>query len=402
MAALIQAVKQGSIRGILLVVQGIQDRDGSFQTEAGTTPLIEACKFGDKKTGVQMVKVLLDNRAEISRRDYLGLNAFHWACSKAHKEIVDLFIKSNQTIDFNARDNNGNSVLYHAVTSSDCRFTNYICRLYEEHGGNVEMKNNQGFSAVDLALKLGHNSCAVVVNRASGRRRVVNSKGHGDLNCCMLNWINGSVGENHGFAKRCREKCKGKRFTASEEPRFNSYKSVNRSRKSKFLSLSNGDLTLKDQGKLPSLAVGQKSLISMYGRHRSQTEPVRHHELKSDLLPRKNGFFNGERLPIIEQNRLPNTCKDLLVDFNLIYSVENTPSYRKGFSKPKEKSKIVTFSDSIESGQEKEDEKRNDEKIGKNKISRKLSRINNDTKVNGTFISKGKEQKKSRKSRDEV
>lgn len=406
MAALIQAVKQGSIRGIQLVIQNSHDSEAKFQKEAGTSVLIEACKFGDQRTGVKMAKILLDNGAEISNRDCMGLNALHWACSKARKEMIDLFFKRSEMLDFNAIDLNGNSVLYHAVNSGDCDFVNHICRLYTRNGGGIDTKNNQGISAVDLALKLGHKSCAAVVNRATGLTRKLNRKGYKELNYCMLNRLNRSVSDDRSWTRGDGSRdngnsCEAQRRQDSIEKLLkpNHLESSRHLRKSKFISLSSGDLTLKERAKLPTLSTGHLSLVSMYGRLRSQTDPPVKQEKKSDIIPRKSEIFKREIFPSMEEDRLPNTYKDLLVDFNSIYSVENTSSYRKGFSKPKDKTKIVTFSDSDHAKDE--GVKNADDKTAKNKLSRKVSRMN-ETKFNATFISKGKERRKSRKSRDEA
>ena len=404
MAALLRAIKQGNVRSIKLIIESKRYGDDMLQTEAGTTALIEACKFGDKKTGVKMAKILLRNNAKVESRDYTGRNALHWACSKANKEIIELFIKSNETLDLHAKDFNGNSVMYHTVSSGDCDFVHYVCRLYAENGGGVETKNNQGISAVDLALKLGHKSCAVVVNRVTGRSRTLNSTGFKDDNCRVLK--NNSPPDDDDALKLIQntglvDKAKGRSphiLIRSNEKAitFN----TGRLHKTKFISLSSDDLTLKERVKLPALSVGEFPLLDMYGRQRSITDPAQNQERNADIAPRKHGFFNGELLPNMGESRLPNTYKDLLVDFNSIYSAENTASYRKGVSKPKEKTKIVTFSESVESGQNKEDDAKAEDKAAKNKLTRKMSKMS-DAKFNSTFISKGKERRKSRKSRDD-
>ena len=403
MAALIQAIKQGSIRGIRLLIEGKHIKDDNFQKEAGTTALIEACKFGDKKTGVKMARILLENNGKIESRDFLGRNALHWACLKAYKEMIELFVKSSEMLDFNAIDFNGNSVMFHTVSSGNCQFIDYICRIYVKNGGSVDTKNNEGISAVDLALKLGHKSCAAVVNRATGLTRTLSSTGYEDINCCMFSHLSRTVSDNRGSMQDAgnKGKARGKSFeTLRENRRIEKAIGFNpdRLRKTKFISLSSGDLSIKEQAKLPALG-GQFSLVTMNGRERSQTDPSQKKDRKMDKIARKHGIFKAEILPSAEETRLPNTYKDLLVDFNSIYSVENTSSYRRGFSKPKEKTKIVTFSESI--GHDKEDDGKSDDKTTKNKLSRKVSRMN-ETKFNSTFISKGKERRKSKKSRDEL
>jgi len=406
MAALFQAIQRGSIRGLQLVLEGKHDKGELFETEAGTTALIEACKFGDKKTGVKMAKILLRNSARIESRDLLGRNALHWACSKAHTDMIDLFIKSSEMLDLNVKDFNGNSVMYHAVRSGDCNFIGYICRLYVENGGGVETKNNQGITAVDLALKLGHKSCAVSVNKATGLTQTLNSTGCEDANCCIFNHVNYPADSAYKLIKDVGFRDIAKQpiitntgVTSSTEPLDTL--NARRFRRTRILSLSSDDLTINERFKLPALNIGEFSLVNMYGRQRSKTDPIQQQEKrKKEKVSRKHGIFNGEIFPSTEESRTPNTCGEMLVDFNSIYSAENTHSYRRGFSKPKEKTKIVTFSESVEGRQDKEDDTKTDDKAVKSKLTRRVSKMS-DTKLNSTFIAKGKERRKSRKSRDD-
>ena len=403
MAALIQAIKQGSIRGIQLILGNKQYQDDTFQTEAGTTALIEACKFGDRRTGVKMATILLKNNARIESQDLMGRNALHWACCKAHKEMIELFIKSSEMLDLNAKDFNGNSVMYHTISSGECDFIDYICRLYVENGGGVDTKNNQGISAVDLALKLGHKSCAVIVNRATGLTRTLNSTGCRDSNCRVVNRLGRPDDNSYKLTKGSvsEDNAKTRGFDYFRRPSERPIAvNVGKHRKTRFLSLSSDDLTIKEQVKLPALSLGELSLVSMYARQRSKTDPAQKQERKVDKIPRKHGIFKGDIFPSTGESQLPSTYKELLVDFNSIYSAENTTSYRKGVSKPKEKTKIVTFSEGVESGQDKEDDAKTEDKSGKYKLARKVSKMS-DTKFSSSFISKGKERRKSRKSRDD-
>ena len=401
--ALIQAIKQGSIRGIQLVIGKYDAENGSCQKEAGTTPLIEACKFGDKRIGLKMAKLLLKSNAEISDTDYLGRNAMHWACSKGQKDIVDLFMKSVEPVDLNYKDLDGNSVLYHAVSSGDCDFIKYVCRMYDKNGGGVETTNKQGISAVDLALQLGHKSCAALVNKVTGLNHFLSTAGKNELNRCLTNRIKkNNLEEPPGVNYRTRS------FDETREtdplhrnPRYDHHR---RKYQEKQLARSHEEFRVEDSMKLPKLEVGNLSIVGMYNRQRSQTVPQFKDETREERLLRRRHIFKTEVRPEMsfsQDSNFPNTYKDILVDFNTICSVEKSPSYRKGAEKPKEKdkAKVVTFSESVDEDKRKSEDTKHEEKVVKNK-ARKISRV---SEAKMAFAGAGKkERRKSRKSRDET
>ncbi|XP_065069594.1 uncharacterized protein LOC135694691 [Rhopilema esculentum] len=402
--ALIQAVKQGSIRAIKLVIEN--PNFDIRQNETGTTALIEACKFGDKRRSLEMVTTLLKNDACICDTDMHGRNALHWACSRGQKEIVDAFLRSNQPLNLNSTDFNGNTVLFHAVSSGDCSFIRFICKAYKRNGGVVETKNRQGMSAVDMALKLGHRSCAALVNRVTGLNQCVYTAGNDELNCCTKR-ASAAFKDEPRVLTRTNNCVKGDLLAetvtlADHSNRFIQMESSGR----RYMSSSTEDVTHAKRSKLPKLTIGNLTTRIVSKRERSKTVPRVTGDLKAGgrLIVKRNFSKGGFMARREFSEDSPNTYKDLLVDFNLICSVEKSPSYRKGFVRPKEreKTKIVTFSDTTGddlNGVEKRDDTKQDDKMEKAKASRKMSKIH-EKKSNSTLLSK-KERRKSRKSRDE-
>eukprot|EP00794_Sanderia_malayensis_P007798 gene7798-8644_t len=168
--ALIQAVKQGHVRGIKLLISN-GDTLSLSSNVLGTTALIEACKFENKEIAKQMIKVLLKNGANVNDRDYLGRNAMHWACMAGNNTELLNALLSCQTphirANLNMTDYEGNSLLHYAVKTGKCSFIRHICKLYQRYGASDWARNKDGYLAADLALSLGHKHCAVMVRNVT-------------------------------------------------------------------------------------------------------------------------------------------------------------------------------------------------------------------------------------------
>ena len=166
--ALIHAIKQGNIKEIKqLIMNGEIVTLNSSGT--GTTPLIEACKFGDKDLSKRMVKILLKHGANVNHTDKQGRNALHWACLQGNKQIMNALTGSQSSIDFIMTDSKGNSILFYAVETGNCSFVRFVCKLYKINCVKDIGKNKKGLSAADLALKLGHKQCSIMCKEVTRR-----------------------------------------------------------------------------------------------------------------------------------------------------------------------------------------------------------------------------------------
>jgi len=157
--ALLQAVKEGYVKGIKELISngGLL---GLNVNEMGTTPLIEACKFGNKEVAKRMVKILLKHGANVNHRDKDGRSALHWISMTGDKHLVNLLVESQTSIEFDITDRQGNSMLFYAVQTGKCSFVRHICKLYKVNSVRDRGKNRNGISAADLAMNLGHKKCS--------------------------------------------------------------------------------------------------------------------------------------------------------------------------------------------------------------------------------------------------
>lgn len=79
------------------------------QNLLGSSALHVAAKNGN----VDIVKVLIINKADINKKDLDGLTAFHWACRRGYQEVVKLLLE--QGADINEKDNEGLTGLFWAI-----------------------------------------------------------------------------------------------------------------------------------------------------------------------------------------------------------------------------------------------------------------------------------------------
>ncbi len=281
--ALIQAVKQGHIRGIKLLISN-GDTLSLSSNVLGTTALIEACKFDDKETAKKMVKVLLKSGACVNDRDYLGRHAMHWACMEGNAELMNAllsFHRPNEQINLTMTDFEGNSILHYAVKTAKCSFIRHVCKLYERYGVTDWGRNKDGYLAADLALNLGHKHCAVMV------RNVTDSD--------ELSYSDRSDGRTPIEEK------------SSERMRENTEKRT-------FLEL-------------PLIETGKLSITSK-GKHKTKDDsPERRLQktTETNLVP-----ISYNQRKISEEIIGKITYRNLLADMHLIQSMEYSSSYRPG------------------------------------------------------------------------
>ncbi len=62
--------------------------DVNAKNRGGVTPLITACRSGDRTT----VQLIIDSGAKINERDNKGATAMHHAASRGYKNIVELLL----------------------------------------------------------------------------------------------------------------------------------------------------------------------------------------------------------------------------------------------------------------------------------------------------------------------
>uniref|UniRef100_UPI00398E7A9E ankyrin repeat and EF-hand domain containing 1a isoform X1 n=2 Tax=Pristiophorus japonicus TaxID=55135 RepID=UPI00398E7A9E len=126
-----QSLKKAFFQGVPVNVQ-----DKYF-----ATPLMAACEDGN----FTLAKYLVENKANVNAYDNLLWTPLHHACHSGQRDIVELLLKAGALI--NAVSINGATPLMRAIESCRLDCVTYLIN----HGARVDMENNKGQNALDIA-----------------------------------------------------------------------------------------------------------------------------------------------------------------------------------------------------------------------------------------------------------
>ena len=125
--------------------------DVNAKTENGNTALMYAC---ENSNSVEVVKFLIDNGADVNLKNNGGMTALMSASDVSH-ELIELLIKSGARV--NEVDDNGKSALMyacekHIISSSDIEVVKFLI----DNGANVNLKSNDSETALMNAYIRGN------------------------------------------------------------------------------------------------------------------------------------------------------------------------------------------------------------------------------------------------------
>ncbi len=100
-----------------------------------------------KNNNIEMVKLLLENHADVNLKDINGCTPLHWAVECNNIEIVKLFIENGAGI--NAQDETLATTLYLSIYTKNIE----MVKLLLENGADPNIKDVGGFIPLDVVLK---------------------------------------------------------------------------------------------------------------------------------------------------------------------------------------------------------------------------------------------------------
>lgn len=127
-----------------LLAQGFPPDDIDSVIENSTTPLMQACRLGDRA----MVDALIKAGADVHATNGDGNHALWLACYKGDSAIIDRLLTNGIAIDH--QNDSGATCLMYAASSGKAEV---VARLLKA-GADCGLKNQDDFTALDMAANL--------------------------------------------------------------------------------------------------------------------------------------------------------------------------------------------------------------------------------------------------------
>lgn len=127
------------------------------QDKDGRTSLHEAASYGH----LEVLKLLLDAKAEVATQDNYGRTALHRAAWKGHSEVVKLLLDAKA--DVNTPDNDGWTALHQAAWNGHSG----VVKLLLEAKIDVTMHDNDGWTAQRISESNGHSEVVKLLLNAN-------------------------------------------------------------------------------------------------------------------------------------------------------------------------------------------------------------------------------------------
>ena len=135
---LVLAVRDRSY-AVIEVLLSAKGMDVDLSDKNGETPLMMASINGD----LPLVQTLvLKNRAQL---DHISWTPLHYACAKGHLDVAQFLLANGAIVD--SLSLGGTTPLMMAVQSGN----EYLVKLLLDKGSNLQLRNEAGFSAIDIA-----------------------------------------------------------------------------------------------------------------------------------------------------------------------------------------------------------------------------------------------------------
>jgi ankyrin repeat protein len=115
----------------------------------GRTPLMYALEGCKTEPGWELIKLLVNAKADVNAKDANGRTALHYACSDGSLEAVTLLLDNGADIE--AKDTDGRTPLIEAALLGRVQ----VARLLIARGANVNAKSEKGWTPLAAAKKKG-------------------------------------------------------------------------------------------------------------------------------------------------------------------------------------------------------------------------------------------------------
>jgi len=171
----IRAGNKNRLKVILYLFPKLLNKQGKFKR----TPLFNAV-YADQ---IELVKYLINKRANISIPDVNGDTPLHAASAEGLKPIVKYLIKRGALI--YQRNKKGETPLFKAVSRGKLNVVSYLV----EKGARVNTQDRKGNTALHRAAYKGHEKIVKFLLQSGAKKNAVNKKGQAPADLAKNNKI---------------------------------------------------------------------------------------------------------------------------------------------------------------------------------------------------------------------
>lgn len=161
--SLMLAALRGAFDSVLILLKA--GAKLNLKDEEGQTPLMFAAWGSNDSPGI--VRVLIKAGARVNEVDKNGKSVLMFAAKYASTDILQMLVAARASL--NARDKQGQTALMFAIQSSRPQKLESV-RFLLKSGANVNFKDNEDISPLELARKLGQGEIVKLLEEAQTRR----------------------------------------------------------------------------------------------------------------------------------------------------------------------------------------------------------------------------------------
>lgn len=203
------------VKGIIMSSRGTEVLDDTYVRELCAMSLIKYVKFyTSPHTEVrnneeheqhalclaalpdlkQVVRLLLDSKADVNHADYEGSTALIWAAYKGYADVVELLTDAQAALDY--ADNEGYTALHNATFKGHKRIVDHLIKS----GTNVKSADNEGGTALHNASYSGHTDVIEMLLVGGADANAVDNEGRTPLHYACYQGMHGAVSKllEHG------------------------------------------------------------------------------------------------------------------------------------------------------------------------------------------------------------
>lgn len=198
---LFKIIKYGKIRKLTSFFNDIENTDIDFEDISGKTPLMCAVCYDDKDdVRTHMVRTLLRHGCDVDKQDMYGCTALMYSCMDCHSDDVTRLLTKKGNSNPNIQDNFLNTALMHSVVASNAAALQILVTSSATRSKvNLDLQNNQGLTALELAIKLKMSDCCKVLVR-EGCADIRQTKDLKGLRILLGTEVD-STGKEHSFMR---------------------------------------------------------------------------------------------------------------------------------------------------------------------------------------------------------